>query len=181
MTDSDSENLADYLRADSLLPCAVDIYIGLGSNLEGPLQQVRQALLELASLPHTEMISHSQLYRSDPLGPADQPDYINAAAHLRSRLKPEPLLDQLQALEQKHQRIRLQHWGPRTLDLDILLFAELQIKTARLSVPHPELSHRNFVLYPLQEIAPELQLPQGTTITQLIANCDRGTLAPVQV
>tara|TARA_R110002167_G_scaffold15727_5_gene62430 strand:+ start:1754 stop:2287 length:534 start_codon:yes stop_codon:yes gene_type:complete len=175
------DSRAGNLRADSLLPCAVDLYIGLGSNLDAPIQQVQQALLELASLPHTEMISHSQLYRSDPLGPADQPDYINAVAHLRSRLQPEPLLDQLQALEQKHQRVRLQHWGPRTLDLDILLFGKQQIATARLSVPHPQLSQRNFVLYPLQEIAPELQLPQGKSIAQLITHCDRGTLAPVQV
>lgn len=164
-----------------LLPQAVDLYIGLGSNLEDPLQQVRRALSELSELPHTELISHSRLYRSDPVGPADQPDFINAVAQLRSRLQPEPLLDQLQALEHKHRRIRVQHWGPRTLDLDILLFGELQIHTARLCVPHPQLSARSFVLYPLQEIAPTLQLPDGRSITELIAQCDRGTLAPVQV
>ncbi len=165
----------------ALLTQAVDLYIGLGSNLEDPLQQVRQALSELAELPHTELICHSQLYRSDPVGPADQPDFINAVAHLRSQLQPESLLDQLQALEQKHRRVRLQHWGPRTLDLDILLFADLQIHTARLCIPHSQLSVRSFVLYPLQEIAPTLQLPGGRSITELIAQCDRGTLAPVQV
>ncbi len=165
----------------TLLPQAVDLYIGLGSNLDNPLQQVRQALIELAQLPYCKLIQHSQLYRSDPLGPQDQPDYINAVAQLRTQLQPEPLLDQLQALELRHHRIRRQHWGARTLDLDILLFGDLQIDSERLQVPHPYIAERSFVLYPLQEIAPALRFPNGDSITQLIARCDRGTLAPVQV
>lgn len=164
-----------------LLPQAIDLYIGLGSNLEDPLQQVRRALIELSQLPCSELIRHSQLYRSDPVGPPGQPDYINAVAHLRTRLQPERLLDQLQALEQQHQRVRLQHWGARTLDLDILLFGDLQINSTRLSVPHPFMAQRSFVLYPLQEIAPELRLPNGESLTRLIAHCERGTLAQVQV
>lgn len=164
-----------------LLPQAIDLYIGLGSNLDDPLQQVRQALIELDQLPHSELIQHSQLYRSAPVGPPDQPDYINAVAQLRTQLQPESLLDQLQALELRHHRVRRQHWGARTLDLDILLFGNWQIDTERLKVPHPFMAERSFVLYPLQEIAPTLQLPNGDSITGLVAQCDRGTLAPVQV
>lgn len=165
----------------TLLPQAVDLYIGLGSNLDHPLQQIRQALDELSLLPHSELIQHSQLYRSDPVGPPDQPDYINAVAQLRTRLQPEALLDQLQALELHHHRVRVEHWGARTLDLDILLFGNQQIHSKRLSVPHPYIGERSFVLYPLQEIAPELRFPNGESIIELIARCDRGTLAPVRV
>jgi len=168
-------------QRDELLPQAIELYIGLGSNLGDPQQQVNQALLELAALPDCELLQHSQLYRSDPVGPQDQPDYINAVAKLRTRLQPEALLDQLQALERSHHRVRGQHWGARTLDLDILLFGDLQIDSARLNVPHPYMNKRSFVLYPLQEIAPDLRLPNGNSINQLIAECDRGTLAPVQV
>ncbi|MEH6471178.1 MAG: 2-amino-4-hydroxy-6-hydroxymethyldihydropteridine diphosphokinase [Halopseudomonas sp.] len=173
--------MADQFDSGSLLPQAVDIYVGLGSNLENPLQQVNQALVELTQLPHTELIQHSQLYRSDPVGPAGQPDYINAVAQLCSRLQPETLLDQLQALEQSHRRVRLQHWGPRTLDLDILLFGNQLINSERLSIPHPYIAERSFVLYPLHEIASGLQFPDGRHIDQLIAGCDMGTLAPVEV
>ncbi len=162
-------------------PEPVDCYIGLGSNLDNPLQQVRQALTELTQLPHSTLIKQSQLYRSDPVGPAGQPDYINAVAQIQTRLQPEALLDQLQQLEQKHRRVRLQHWGPRTLDLDILLFGDQRISTARLSVPHPYMAERSFVLYPLLEIAPELSLPDGRSLIELIVQCDMGTLAPVEV
>lgn len=164
-----------------LLPEPVDCYIGLGSNLEQPLQQVQQALEELKRLADTELVNHSLLYRSDPVGPADQPDYINAVAQLRSRLQPEVLLDQLQQLEQQHRRVRLQHWGPRTLDLDILLFGDQLIDSKRLKVPHPFMAERSFVLYPLQEIAPTLTLPDGRSINQLVDQCDMGTLSPVEV
>lgn len=163
------------------LPEPVDCYIGLGSNLEQPLRQVQQALEELKQLADTELIAHSRLYRSDPVGPADQPDYINAVAQLRSRLQPEALLDQLQQLEQQHRRVRLQHWGPRTLDLDILLFGDQLIDSKRLKVPHPFMAARSFVLYPLQEIAPMLTLPDGRSINQLVDQCDMGTLCPVEV
>ncbi|MFT6917246.1 MAG: 2-amino-4-hydroxy-6-hydroxymethyldihydropteridine diphosphokinase [Motiliproteus sp.] len=177
---SPGSNLEDSLLSQ-LLPQAIDLYIGLGSNLEDPLQQVRQALIELGQLPCSALIRHSRLYRSDPVGPAGQPDYINAVAHLRTRLQPERMLDQLQTLERQHHRVRRQHWGARTLDLDILVFGDQQIHTARLSVPHPYMAERSFVLYPLQEIAPELRLPNGDSLTQLMAHCERGTLTPVQV
>ncbi|MEH6649196.1 MAG: 2-amino-4-hydroxy-6-hydroxymethyldihydropteridine diphosphokinase [Motiliproteus sp.] len=162
-------------------PEPIDCYIGLGSNLEQPLQQVQQALEELKHLPDTELIDHSLLYRSDPVGPAGQPNYINAVAQLRSRLQPEALLDQLQQLEQQHRRVRLQHWGPRTLDLDILLYGDQLIDSERLNVPHPFMAERSFVLYPLLQIAPTLTLPDGRSIHQLVDQCDMGTLSPVKV
>jgi len=137
----------------------VEVFVGLGSNLEGPEQQVRQALAELDELPGAQLIRHSRLYRSAPLGPADQPDYVNAVALLKTTQDADGLLDQLQGLERQHGRVRGNHWGPRTLDLDILLFGSVRIDTPRLQVPHPQLHRRAFVVVPLHEIAPGLDLP----------------------
>jgi len=155
-------------------------YIGLGSNLENPRVQVEQALEELATIPQSHLLAKSPLYRSAPVGPGDQPDYINAAAILETSLTPLALLDTLQAIEQGHQRVRIEHWGPRTLDLDILLLDQQTIDSERLKVPHPYLTQRNFVLYPLADIAPELRLPDGTSLQQLIAQCPRDGLAPIE-
>lgn len=164
---------------EQLLVSPVDVYIGLGSNLDNPRQQIKQALQELTELPHCQLTAQSQLYRSDPVGPADQPDYINAVARIECQLQPESLLDQLQALEQSHRRVRKQHWGPRTLDLDILLFGNEQINSDRLSVPHSHMAERSFVLYPLAEISPELQFPDGRKLSQLLTQCPIGTLEPI--
>ncbi|KAA0873665.1 2-amino-4-hydroxy-6-hydroxymethyldihydropteridine diphosphokinase [Nitrincola tapanii] len=150
-------------------------FIGLGSNLDNPIEQVKRALDELAQLPDTQLIQHSALYRSEPVGPAGQPDYINAVAELNTELDAECLLDHLQALEQAHQRVRLEHWGPRTLDLDLLLYGQETIATARLSVPHPWMTQRSFVLYPLAEIAPDLQLPDGSLLSFHLADCPMGS------
>lgn len=135
-------------------------YIGLGSNLDAPLEQVRQALSELDMLPLSRLLAASSLYASRPVGPQDQPDFINAVAALETRLSPLALLDQLQALEQQHRRRRQRHWGPRTLDLDLLLYGNAAIDTPRLRVPHPQMTARAFVLAPLAEIAPSLELHQ---------------------
>lgn len=155
-------------------------YIGLGSNLENPRAQVEQALVELATIPQSHLLAKSPLYRSAPVGPCEQPDYINAAALLETSLTPLALLDALQAIEQSHQRVRIEHWGPRTLDLDILLLDQQAIDSERLKVPHPYLTQRNFVLYPLADIAPELRLRDGTSLQQLIAQCPRDGLAPIE-
>ena len=155
-------------------------YIGLGSNLENPLAQVEQALVELAAVPESNLLAKSPLYRSAPVGPGDQPNYINAVALLETSLTPLALLDALQAIEQSHQRVRLEHWGPRTLDLDILLLDQQTIDSERLKVPHPYLTQRNFVLYPLADIAPELLLPDGTSLKQRIAQCPRDGLALIK-
>ncbi|TDO15399.1 MULTISPECIES: 2-amino-4-hydroxy-6-hydroxymethyldihydropteridine diphosphokinase [Halomonas] len=146
-------------------------WIGLGSNLDAPQEHVERALEELDHLPLTRRIAASRCYASAPLGPADQPDYINAVAQLATRLSPLALLDQLQALEQRHGRVRGRHWGPRTLDLDLLLFDERRIRLARLTLPHPEMLQRAFVLVPLAELAPDL-LIEGRLAAQWVADLD---------
>lgn len=155
-------------------------YIGLGSNLENPRLQVEQAFAELAALPDCELLACSPLYRSSAIGPGTQPDYINAVALLKTTLPPLALLDALQSIEQSHNRVRIEHWGPRTLDLDILLLDSLHIDSERLKVPHPYLTQRNFVLYPLADIAPTLHLPDGQSLQELIACCPRNGLARLE-
>lgn len=146
-------------------------YIGLGSNLDNPRAQIEQAFTALANISNTNLLTCSPLYRSSAVGPGDQPDYINAAAALETSLTPLALLDALQAIEQHHRRVRIEHWGPRTLDLDILLLDQQTIDSERLRVPHPYLTQRNFVLYPLVDIAPDLVLPDGKALQELIAQC----------
>ena len=147
----------------------VRAYIGLGSNLLSPVRQVRRAIAELAQLPASRLVAVSPLYRSLPMGPAEQPDYINAVAVIDTRLTPLDLLDGLQAIENAHQRQRgAVRWGPRTLDLDLLLFAGERINNERLTVPHPGIVERNFVLQPLLDIDATLQLPNGETVQQLL-------------
>jgi 2-amino-4-hydroxy-6-hydroxymethyldihydropteridine diphosphokinase len=156
---------------------AVWAFIGLGSNLADPAAQVRDAVGELSELPETRLVASSPFYRSRPLGPAAQPDYVNAVAEIETRLAPLALLDALQAIEARHGRVRgpLQ-WGPRTLDLDLLLYGDATIAEPRLSVPHPGLTTRPFVLVPLADIAPGLRLPSGVPVADLVAVCDRDGL-----
>lgn len=151
-------------------------YIGLGSNLENPVTQVTTALLELERLPQCRDLRHSSLYRSDPVGPAGQPDYINAVASLETTMAPLALLDALQAIEQQHQRVRIQHWGPRTLDLDLLLYGHQTLQCERLTVPHAFMRERNFVLHPLAELNATLTLPDNTPLTNLLQRCPIDTL-----
>ncbi len=134
-------------------------WIGLGSNLDDPLRQVNTGLVELDRLPQSRLQACSGLYRSAPMGPQDQPDYINAVASVKTALSAEALLEALQTIEQAHRRIRHEHWGPRTLDLDILLYGDKVIDAPLLRVPHPGLAERNFVLVPLAEIAAQLSVP----------------------
>jgi 2-amino-4-hydroxy-6-hydroxymethyldihydropteridine diphosphokinase len=145
-------------------------YIGLGSNLEDPLAQVIRALDELAGISRTTLLARSAIYSSHAVGPV-QPDYINAVALLDTQLEPLALLDALQAIEQVHERVRIQHWGPRTLDLDLLLYDDQTIDMERLKVPHPYLTQRSFVLYPLADITPNLHLPDGTPLEELLSRC----------
>lgn len=143
-------------------------YIGLSSNLSDPVQQVLRAFDELAELRMTQLITKSRLYLNPPMGPQDQPDYINAVVQLSTKLQAEELMEELQALERLHQRERIIHWGPRTLDLDMLLYGHEEISSERLKVPHPGLKQRIFVVQPLLEIAPELILPDGTKLASLM-------------
>jgi len=137
----------------------VTSYIGIGSNLQDPQKQCHLAVRHLSALPDSHLSNVSSLYISDPLGPRDQPRYLNAVAELVTQLKPHDLLDCLQAIEQKLGRVRSRRWGERTVDLDLLLYGECCIESERLSVPHPGISERAFVLLPLLEIAPAIDLP----------------------
>ncbi|GAB4300328.1 MAG: 2-amino-4-hydroxy-6-hydroxymethyldihydropteridine diphosphokinase [Thiohalomonadaceae bacterium] len=158
---------------------AVRAYIGLGSNLEHPTEQLRRALDALAQLPQTRLAGCSRFYRSVPLGPQDQPDYVNAVAAIDTELAPEALLDALQAVETAQGRVRLRRWGPRTLDLDVLLYGNEVLATPRLTVPHPGLAERSFVLHPLAELAPGLVLPDGRSLAALLEQCDSTGLEPL--
>ncbi|MFZ2289414.1 MAG: 2-amino-4-hydroxy-6-hydroxymethyldihydropteridine diphosphokinase [Halopseudomonas yangmingensis] len=150
----------------------ITCYIGLGSNQQEPLFQLQQACQALAELPDSRLLACSSAYSSSPLGPQDQPDYLNAVACLQTRLEPLALLDALQAIEQHQGRIRKdQRWGPRTLDLDLLLYGDQQIEHARLQVPHYHMHTRDFVLRPLLELQPDLHLPDGSNLQQFLAHC----------
>lgn len=147
------------------------IYIGMGSNLAAPEQQLRSAVKALARLPGSTLAGVSAFYQSDSLLPG-QPRYTNAVAALDSDLAPLDLLDALQAIENDQGRERLERWGPRTLDLDILLFGDHLIDQPRLKVPHYQMHLRAFVLYPLAELAPAaLQLPDGRRLSALLEAC----------
>jgi len=158
----------------------VTAYIGLGSNLGNPQQQVSLALTELDALEGCSLCRASSLYASPPMGPADQPDYVNAVAEINTSLEAEALLDQLQALEARHQREPTHRWGPRTLDLDLLLYADNVIETSRLSVPHPGIAGRHFVLYPLAELDSSLVIPGAGMVETLLANCPRDGLVKIE-
>ncbi len=163
-----------------------EVYIGLGSNLQQPLDQVLAAVEKLRQLPDTKVIHFSRWYHSKPLvaageNPADHPDYVNGAVYLHTHLAAHDLLDQLQTIEHAQGRVRSQHWGDRTLDLDILLYGNEIINTERLQVPHPQLHLRNFVLYPLADINPTLVLPSGITLTSLLSTSNTDGLVAINV
>jgi len=155
------------------------VYIGLGSNLDAPRRQVETALAELRELPDSRWLGSSSLYRSRPVGPQDQPDYVNAVAVIDTGLEAEDLLDALQAIERSHGRRRGRRWGERTLDLDILLYGEETIHSERLRVPHPEMHRRGFVLKPLQDLAPGLVIPGLGELGTLLRQVDTGDLEPL--
>ena len=147
------------------------IYIGMGSNLAAPEQQLRSAIEALAQLPGTQLAGVSAFYQSDSLLPG-QPRYTNAVATIETHMAPLELLDALQAIENDQGRERLERWGPRTLDLDILLFGNQLIDEPRLKVPHYHMHARPFVLYPLAELAPaSLKLADGRSLEQLLKDC----------
>jgi 2-amino-4-hydroxy-6-hydroxymethyldihydropteridine diphosphokinase len=146
------------------------VYIGMGSNLAAPAEQLREALKALGQLPHTRLSGVSSFYVSDSLLPG-QPRYTNAVAALDTALEPLTLLDALQAIENSQGRERLERWGPRTLDLDILLFGDRLIDEPRLTVPHYHLQARAFVLYPLAELASGITLADGRSLDELLAAC----------
>ncbi len=146
------------------------VYIAIGSNLASPLEQVNAAVQALGDIPQTRVVALSSFYRTPPLGPQDQPDYLNAAIALETALSAEALLDNTQRIELQQGRVRKEErWGPRTLDLDIMLFGDAQIHTERLTVPHYDMKRRGFMLWPLFEIAPDLTFPDGEHLSALLA------------
>jgi len=153
------------------------VYIGLGSNLSDPQKQIQLAVTALSKIKGCKLISVSSLYFSRPMGPQDQPDYMNAVAQISTELEPLVLLDELQAIENSTGRVRKDdRWGARILDLDILLFNNETLNSERLTVPHYGLELREFVLLPLAEISPTLVLPNGKSIQNLSQNIDSNGL-----
>ena len=145
-------------------------YIGLGSNLSDPAAQVRQALRRFADLPRTLRVAISPLYGSRPMGPVTQPDFVNAVAGLLTQLTPLELLRELRTLEAESGRpVVHEHWGPRVIDLDILVFGREQSSGTELVLPHPGVVERNFVLYPRADIAPDLEVPGCGPVRELLA------------
>jgi 2-amino-4-hydroxy-6-hydroxymethyldihydropteridine diphosphokinase len=147
-------------------------YIALGSNLSRPQSQLQQAVGALEALPDTTLVRVSSIYRSTAVGPGTQPDYLNAVLLLDTKQSPLALLDAMQQIEQEQGRVRNIRWGPRTLDLDLLLYGEVKITSLTLTVPHPRMQQRNFVLYPLREISDtNLVLPDGSDLDTLLQQC----------
>lgn len=143
-------------------------YIGLGSNLDEPQEQIRRGVNHLEELPQSVVVLRSGLYRSAPLGPHDQPDFVNGVIAIMTELSPQELLSFLQAIEMKHGRDRrVERWGPRTIDLDLLAYSAMRLSSDDLTLPHPGIAKRNFVLLPWCEITPHYRVPGLATIAQL--------------
>ena len=142
--------------------------IGLGANLGDPVDQIERAVEAIDSLPLCRVRAVSGLYANPPIGPQDQPDYVNAVAQVETALAPEALLRALKGLERAAGRSYTRHWGERMLDLDILAFGERELATAELTVPHPEIARRHFVLAPWLEIQPDARLPDGSPLAALL-------------
>jgi 2-amino-4-hydroxy-6-hydroxymethyldihydropteridine diphosphokinase len=166
--------------ADAAGAAAV-VYIGLGANLNNPARQVEHAIGELAALPQSRLGAVSRLYRTAPLGPQDQPHFVNAAVRLDSALTPPALLEALQGIERAHGRVRDgRRWGPRTLDLDLLLHGDLNSRQPGLTLPHPEIHRRAFVLVPLLDIAPPtLLVPGQGVLAELLERCGDDGIEPL--
>jgi 2-amino-4-hydroxy-6-hydroxymethyldihydropteridine diphosphokinase len=155
-------------------------YVGLGSNLSGPVRQLKDAMELLAAIPRTILVARSSLYRSAPFGGVEQPDFVNAVASLLTRLAARELLDQLQQIETQRGREQSGvRWGPRVLDLDLLVYGNDQIEESGLNVPHPGIAERNFVLLPLKEIAPGLVIPGLGSIASISVNRDEPKISRI--
>jgi 2-amino-4-hydroxy-6-hydroxymethyldihydropteridine diphosphokinase len=146
-------------------------FVGLGSNLDEPRRQVERAFGELGAIPRTRLVRASALYRSAPLGHADQPEFINAVAALDTELAPAALLQELQAIEARHGRTRSFANAPRTLDLDLLMYGEREERAPGLTLPHPRMHERAFVLKPLLELDPAAAIPGRGAASALLEAC----------
>ncbi len=141
------------------------VYIALGSNLDNPLEQLKQAVESLKTFATNFEVS--PFYGSKPVGPQDQPDYVNAVAKFETDLSALALLDKLQSIENAQGRVRVRRWGERTLDLDIILYGDEQIQNERLTVPHIEMKNREFVIVPMYDLTPDLVLPSGKKLAEI--------------
>ncbi len=153
-------------------------YLSLGSNLGDRAGNLADALRRLRAHSQLQILKVSSLYQTAPLGPPAQPDFYNIVAQFQADCPPEELLEIVQQVEQEMERVRGEHWGPRNIDIDILLFGDKNVDTPQLQLPHPQMMHRQFVLVPLAEIAPDLLLPDGRPIAQA-ANPDASGLRRV--
>jgi len=161
-------------------PRAARAYVGLGSNLDDPLQQIERALHALAGVEQTQLLRASRRYRTVPWGLAEQPPFVNAVAELATHLPPRELLDALLALEREQGRHRDGvRWGPRTLDLDLLLYGDLRMESPGLVVPHPRIAERAFVLVPLADLDASLEIPAAGVVRDLLARVDAGECVPI--
>jgi 2-amino-4-hydroxy-6-hydroxymethyldihydropteridine diphosphokinase len=155
----------------------VRAYVGIGSNLNDPVAQVLEAVEELEMVPDTILVERSSLYSGKPMGPADQPDYVNAVVSLDTLLSPEELFRSLVSIEDQQGRTRGgEPWGPRIIDLDLLLYGNSVINTATLTVPHPRMHERDFVIVPLEEIAGNVKIPGRGFLYSLINSCESHSL-----
>ncbi len=148
-------------------------YLGLGSNLSSPIRQLRQAAKELKTLPKTYITKISSIFFSKPWGILSQPPFYNMVIEINTTLPPTTLLKYCQSIELKHNRARKKHWGPRTLDIDILLYGNVELNINDLIIPHKEMVNRDFVLAPLLEISPKAQLPNGEDLSSYLKNCEK--------
>ena len=154
-------------------------FVAIGSNQDDPVRQVERAIAALQDLPDTALTACSSLYRSAPFGPVEQPDFVNAVAQLETQLDVAELFRRLQSIEQLHGRRRGERWGPRVIDLDLLVFGRQVIDSETLTVPHPGIAERNFVLLPLQEIAPDLIIPGLGKVADIAVNPDEPRISRI--
>lgn len=159
-----------------------DAFIGLGANIDNPVSQLQQAVSALAAIPGCRLIRVSRAYESAPMGPQDQPDFVNACAHIRTSTSAIELLRTLKAIEQNQGRVKTRRWGERCIDLDLLLYGDCRMTTEELTLPHPGIPKREFVLTPLMELVGEdFRMPDGQDIAKLLADCPQSTLRPLEV
>ena len=155
-------------------------YIALGSNQDDPIQQIKNAIRALQQDKNIGIVAYSKLYKSKTVGPKGQPDCINGVIKVNTNLNLECLLDRLQTIEINQKRLRTVYWGPRTIDLDILLYDSVCMKTRRLTIPHKEMHKRHFVLLPLSDINYNIEIPDIGAINKLIGQCDLSDIQPIQ-
>lgn len=156
------------------------VFVGLGSNLDDPKRQIETAVVALHALASTRVVRCSRLYRTTPLGYADQPEFVNAVAELETALEPQALMRELLALERVHHRVRGPRNGPRTLDLDLLLYDEIEMTEPGLTLPHPRMHERAFVLVPLNDLAPQANVPGRGRASALLGHVDTQGVVPCE-